>query len=178
MHESPEELARLQQLLDTSYVSAGAHLKSIITPERRLSAEQVFRELQGMTLLSLATVNSRCEPIVGPVDGVFFRGLFWFGSAANSLRFKHIRARPQVSATHTRGEELVVTVHGIAREIDKSVGDYEELKDVYREIYGLQWDSWGYRESAQYPEDRQKLWHAWIEPRVMFAASFKGLAQQ
>ena len=169
MHESPEEMARLQQLLDTSYASAGTHLKSIITTERCLSAEQVCGELQGMTLLSLATVNSRCEPIVGPVDGVFFRGLFWFGSAENSLRFKHIRARPQVSATHTRGEELVVTVHGTAREIDKSAGDHEGLKDVYREVYGATWDSLGYWEAAPY---------AWIEPRVMFAASFKGLAQQ
>ena len=171
MRETPEEIAR-EAAADCSTRAtrdAGPHLKSIITPERRLSAEDVCRELQGMTLLSLATVNSRCEPIVGPVDGVFFAALFWFGSAENSLRFRHIRARPQVSATHTRGEELVVTVHGVAHEIDKSAGDYEDLKDVLREVYGAQWDSWGYWESAPY---------AWIEPRVMFAASFKGLAQQ
>lgn len=169
MHESPAEMARLQQLLDASYAAAGAHLASIITLERCLSAREVCRELQGMTLLSLATVNSRCEPIVGPVDGVFFRGRFWFGSAANSLRFKHIRARPQVSATHTRGEELVVTVNGVAREIQTASGDYEDFRECLREVYGQSWDSWGYWESAPY---------AWIEPRVMFAASFKGLAQQ
>jgi uncharacterized pyridoxamine 5'-phosphate oxidase family protein len=168
MRETPEDIARLQKLLDESYARSGEHLRSIITPKRRLSAEDVARELQGMTLLSLATVNSRCEPIVSPVDGMFLHGQLWFGSAENSLRFRHIRARPQVSATHTRGEELVVTVHGIAHEIDKSVGDYEELKQCFREVYGPQWDSWGYWESAPY---------AWIEPRVMFAASFKGIAQ-
>jgi nitroimidazol reductase NimA-like FMN-containing flavoprotein (pyridoxamine 5'-phosphate oxidase superfamily) len=169
MHESPDEIARLQALLDASYEKAGAHLKSIITPKRRLSAEEVCAELQGMTLLSLATVNSRCEPIVGPVDGIFFRGLLWFGSAENSLRFRHLRARPQVSATHTRGEELVVTVHGVAREIDKASGKFEDFRECLREVYGPQWESWGYWETAPY---------AWIEPRVMFAASFKGLTQQ
>lgn len=170
MRETPEDIAKLQRLLDASYERAGAHLKSIITPQRRLSAEEVSSELQGMTLLALATVNSRSEPIVSPVDGIFLHGVFWFGSAPNSFRFQHIRSRPQVSATHTRGEELVATVHGTARIIDKAVGDWDELKDVYREVYGAQWDSWGYWDGpAPY---------AWIEPRAMFAASFKGLAQQ
>jgi hypothetical protein len=59
-----------------------------------------------------------------------------------------------------------VTVHGTARTIDKKVGDWEELKDVYREVYP-DWDSWGFWE-ANAP-------YAWIEPRAMFAASFKGL---
>jgi nitroimidazol reductase NimA-like FMN-containing flavoprotein (pyridoxamine 5'-phosphate oxidase superfamily) len=169
MHETSDDIEKLQRLLDGSYGRAGPHLRSIITPERRLSAEQVCAELQKMTLLVLATVNSRCEPVASPVDGIFFRGLFWFGSAENSLRFRHIRARPQVSATHTRGEELVVTVHGIAHEIDKSKGDWGELKDCYREVYGPQWDSWDYWKTAPY---------AWIEPRAMFAASFRGSAQQ
>lgn len=160
----------MQRMLDESYERAGAHLRDIITPERRLSAEEVCEELKGMTLLALATVNSRGEPMVSPVDGVLYRGLFYFGSAPNSFRFQHIRKRPQVSATHTRGEELVVTVHGTARIIDKKVGDWEGLKDVYREIYGGDWDNWPYWE-GEAP-------YAWIEPRAMFAASFKGLTQQ
>jgi hypothetical protein len=165
MHETPDDIDRVQRLLDESYERSGEHLRSIITPERRLSAEEVCAELKGMTLLSLATVNSRCEPIVGPVDGILYKGNLWFGSAGNSLRFRHIRARPHVSATHTRGEELVVTAHGQAVEIDKTLGDYEDLKECLREIYGPEWDSWGYWESdAPY---------AWIDARAMFAASFK-----
>jgi hypothetical protein len=116
-----------------------------------------------MTLLSLATVSPRCRPVVGPVDGIFYRGVFWFGSAENSVRFRHIRARPDVSATHTRGEELVMTVHGAAREIDKMGGEFEGFHECLREIYGPDWDSWGYWESAPY---------AWIEPRKMFPARF------
>jgi len=169
MYETPEDLERLQRLLDDSYERSGEHLRSIITRERRLSAEDVCRELQGMTLLSLATVTARCEPIVSPVDGVFYKGLVWFGSSDKSVRFKHVRARPQVSATHTRGEELAVTVHGKAIEIDKFSGEYEGFKQTLREVYGSQWDSWGYWESAPF---------AYIEPRAMFAVTFKGLTSE
>src|ERR1700722_12438971 len=86
--------------------------------QRRLTAPEVAHRLQGMCLLSLATVTADCRPIVGPVDGIFYRGAFYFGSAPDSLRFRHIRSRPAVSATHMPGEELAVTVHGRAAEID------------------------------------------------------------
>lgn len=163
MHETPADLERLQKLLDESYANAGEHLRSIVTEETVLSAEDLCAELQGMSLLSLATVTARGEPIVGPVDGIFYRGLFWFGSAENSVRFRHIRARPAVSATHTRGEELLVTVHGRAVELDKASGDYEGYKDCLREVYGGDWDNTDFWETAPY---------AYIEPRVMFAANF------
>lgn len=163
MHETPEDLARLQVLLDASYERAGEHLRDIITPECRLNAEDLCGELKGMKLLSLATVNSRCEPFVGPVDSFFYRGMFWFGSAENSLRFRHIRTNSAVSATHTRGEELVVTVHGRAVEIDKASGNYDGFRDVLREAYGNDLDSSGFWESAPY---------AYIEPRALFAALF------
>ena len=45
-----------------------------------------------MRLLALATVTADGRPIVGPVDGIFYRGAFWFGSAPDSVRFRHIRA--------------------------------------------------------------------------------------
>ena len=74
MHETPEDLAALQELIDRSYASAGEHLLRIHSPERRLSAEQLAERLQGMCLLSLATVTADGRPIVGPVDGIFYRG--------------------------------------------------------------------------------------------------------
>jgi nitroimidazol reductase NimA-like FMN-containing flavoprotein (pyridoxamine 5'-phosphate oxidase superfamily) len=163
MKETPEDIKRLQAILDESYAKAGEHLRGIITPERRLSAEAIVSLLQGMTLLALATVSSACEPIVSPVDGVFYKGLFWFGSSPTSVRFRHIRKRAAVSATHTRGEELVATVHGVAHEIDTASGNYEDFREVLREVYPNydNWDHWG------------KAPYAYIEPRVMFAATFK-----
>ncbi len=144
MHETPDDLAALQELLDASYASAGEHLRSIITPERRLTAEQVAGALTGMRLLALATVTADGRPIVGPVDGVFLRGAFHFGSSPDSVRFRHIRARPQVSATHLPGEELAVTVHGRAAGVDVRAPEGAELRrcllEVYVPRYGPEWE--------------------------------------
>src|SRR4051812_13327471 len=114
MHERPDDLAALQAVIDDSYAHASAHLLQVHAPERRLDAAGVAAELPGMRLLVLATSSADGRPITGPVDGVFYRGCFHFGSAPDSLRFRHIRARPEVSATHLPGEHLAVTVHGIA----------------------------------------------------------------
>jgi nitroimidazol reductase NimA-like FMN-containing flavoprotein (pyridoxamine 5'-phosphate oxidase superfamily) len=135
MRETPADLAAMQALLDRSHAAGGAHLLRILTPERRLTAEQVAERLTGMRLLALATVTADGRPIVGPVDGVFLRGAFHFGSAPDSLRFRHIRARPQVSATHLPGEELAVTVHGRAVPVDVHGDEGAELKAALLEIY-------------------------------------------
>jgi nitroimidazol reductase NimA-like FMN-containing flavoprotein (pyridoxamine 5'-phosphate oxidase superfamily) len=143
MHETDDDLARLQQLLDRSYASAGQHLLGIHTPERRLSAAQVSERLTGMVLLALATVTADGRPIVGPVDGIFYRGAFHFGSSPDSVRFRHIRARPQVSATHVPGEELAVTVHGRAEIVDtraeEAAGFRQTVLDIYVPRYGDEW---------------------------------------
>ena len=132
MHETPDDLAALQALLDRSQENAGKHLKRIITPERRLTAAQVCERLRGMCLLSLATSTVDGRPIVGPVDGILFRGAFHFGSAPDSVRFRHIDERPHVSATYLPGEELAVTVHGRAVPVDISSGGVRQtLLDVY-----------------------------------------------
>lgn len=141
VHETPDDLAALQDLLDRSYDQAGPHLRRIITPERRLTADQVSQRLMGMRLLALATVTSDGRPIVGPVDGIFFRGAFHFGSSPDSVRFRHIRARPHVSATHLPGEELAVTVHGRAVPVDIRDDPFREaLLEVYVPRYGAEWE--------------------------------------
>jgi hypothetical protein len=144
VHETPGDLAALQDILDRSYAGAGTHLRRIITPERRLTAEEVAARLTGMRLLALATVTADGRPIVGPVDGIFFRGAFHFGSAPDSLRFRHIGARPHVSATHLPGEELAVTVHGRASAVDvgsrSGAGFRQALLDVYVPRYGPGWE--------------------------------------
>jgi len=143
VHETAEDLARLQALLDRSYAAAGAHLLSIHTPERRLSAEDLAARLHGMCLLTVATVTADGRPVAGPVDGIFHRGAFHFGSSPDSVRFRHIRARPAVSATHLPGEELGVTVHGRAEAVDvRDPGSAlrRTLLEVYVPRYGPEWE--------------------------------------
>jgi Pyridoxamine 5'-phosphate oxidase len=163
MHETPADLAALDELLDRSYASAGSHLLRIHTPERRMTAEQIAQRLTGMRLLALATVTTDGRPIVGPVDGIFLRGAFHFGSSPDSVRFRHIGARPQVSATHLPGEELAVTVHGRAIPVDVGADAGSELRkallDVYVPRYGPQWED--FLDSGPV--------YARIEPERMFA---------
>ena len=103
MYETGTDMRALQQLLDASYARSGSHLRSIWGEETRLDAEQVSAELAGVQVLDLATVTPAGEPRVAPVDGLFFRGRFWFGSAEQSMRFRNIRANPAVSGVVTRG---------------------------------------------------------------------------
>ncbi|HET8673666.1 MAG TPA: pyridoxamine 5'-phosphate oxidase family protein [Thermoleophilaceae bacterium] len=145
MHETADDMRALQTLLDESYERAGAHLRRITTRERRVDAEQLVEELRGMCLLALATVTKDGRPIVGPVDGIFHRGSFHFGSAADSVRARHIRARPQVSATHVPREEFSVTVHGRAVPVeirDASPGSFRRtLLEIYVPRYGDAWET-------------------------------------
>jgi hypothetical protein len=143
VHETSDDLADLQEVLDRSYALAGEHLLRIHTPDRRLTAEQVCEQLTGMVLLALATATADGRPIVGPVDGIFYRGAFHFGSSPDSVRFRHISARPHVSATHLPGEHLAVTVHGRAVPIDltsrQDAGFRQALLDIYVPRCGPEW---------------------------------------
>ena len=161
MHETGEDLEALQQLIDSSYAAAGPHLLSIHEPERRLTAAQVADRLAGMCLLSLATVTADCRPIVGPVDGIFYRGAFYFGSSPDSVRFRHIARRPQVSATHLPGEELAVTVHGRAVRVDvqapEGAGLRRTLLEVYVPRYGPEWEEFLDSEPVYARIDAQRM---------------------
>ncbi|MCU0260569.1 MAG: pyridoxamine 5'-phosphate oxidase family protein [Ilumatobacteraceae bacterium] len=143
MHERPEDLAALRAVIDASYEHAGAHLQAIHAPERRLDAEALAEQLTGMCLLVLATTTRDGHPITGPVDGIFYRGRFHFGSSPDSVRFRHIRSRPEVSATHLPGEHLAVTVHGTAEVVDVGAPEHAELRqtllDIYLPRYGDDW---------------------------------------
>jgi hypothetical protein len=163
MHETPEDLARLQATLDRSYDDAGAHLKEVITPERRLTAEQLADRLQGMCLLVLATVTADGRPINGPVDGFFYRADWYFGSSAESLRFRHIRQRPQVSATHMPAEEFSVTTHGRATEIDAATHDGGAFRTVLLDYYGAR-----FGDSAEGFVDSAGVVYARIDSERMF----------
>jgi hypothetical protein len=144
MHETPDDIDRLQQLLDDTYAASGAHLREVITPGRRLDALAVVRELVGMRLLVLATATHDGRPIAGPVDGIFYRGSFHFGSSPDSVRFRHIRRGSTVSATYLPGEEVSVTVHGPARLVDITASEHrgfrQTLLDIYTPRYGAEWE--------------------------------------
>ena len=140
----PADLAALQELLDRSYEPPGAHLLRIHTPERRLTAEQVAERLTGHAPARAGDRHRRRTADRRPGGRDLLRGAFHFGSAPDSVRFRHIGARPQVSATHLPGEELAVTVHGRAVPVDIRAEEGAELRqtllDIYVPRYGPEWE--------------------------------------
>lgn len=163
MHETGDDVAWLQALLDRSYERAGEHLRSITTPARRIPAAELGELLPGVQIIDLATVTADGRPRVGPVDGLFFRGHFYFSSAKTSFRYRHLIARPHVSAAHTRGEEMSVVVHGAALRFSLDDPRHAEFKDycyaVYVAIYGEEW-----KEFARSSD----VFYARIDPELMF----------
>jgi hypothetical protein len=142
MYETEDDLDRLQALLDASYARAGSHLRSIWDEQSRLNARALSAELVGVQVLDLATVTPRGEPRVAPVDGLFYRGRFWFGSAEHSQRFRNIRANRAVSGAVTRGlETFLVLVHGRAVETDPRAPEAEGFAVYPRELYDFDWDA-------------------------------------
>jgi hypothetical protein len=146
MLETQRELAQLQQVLTASMEGAGPHLRDIIAPERRLSAEALCARLRGMRLLVVATVTADGRPLAGPVDGYFLHGTFHFSSGRNSVRMRHLAARPAVSATHLPSETLAVTLHGRAEVYELSDPAAGELRqamlDHYLPLQGPAFEEW------------------------------------
>jgi general stress protein 26 len=146
VQETVEEVEALQRLLDASAQSAGPHLRDIMTDDRRLTADELCTELQGMRLLVLATATADGRPLVGPVDGYFVHGAFFFSSGKESVRMRHIGARPFVSATYLPGEHLAITVHGRAEIFEISDPKRPELRqamlDHYLPLQGPAFEEW------------------------------------
>ena len=156
-HETEEDLRELQALIDSSHAGAGEHLKRIFSDERRVAAADLPGRLTGVQVTALATVTGAGEPRVAPVDGLFYRGRLWFGSAPDSLRFRNIRERPQVSASITHGEEFALVVHGVAHVVDLNDPEHEGFAEYIGEVYGHAKIDW----AKGHP-------YAWIEARRMF----------
>jgi hypothetical protein len=105
VYETEEDLLRLQELIERSHAGAGEHLRAIFDDERRIPAAELPALLRGVQVLALATVTARGEPRVAPVDGLFFRGRWHFGSSERSARFRHIRGRAVEIDPRGPGEE-------------------------------------------------------------------------
>jgi hypothetical protein len=166
VHETESDLRELQQLLDRSYRAAGTHLLSVHTPDRRLDALEVAERLTAMCLLAVATATADGRPIVGPVDGIFYRGIFHFGSAPNSIRMRHLDQRPHISATHLPGEHLAVTVHGHAVPVDLTAAHNDGLREtllaIYAPRYGPEWEQ--FMDTARYMRIAAKRMFAFAPP--------------
>jgi hypothetical protein len=144
VHETSEDIEKLQALLDASYGRAGKNLTDIHGQGRHLTAAELSERLQGPRWLVVATVSSDCRPFTAQVDGTFYRGRFYFGvNDACSLKARHLARNPAISATHVPDDNWVVTVHGEAVRVDVSAESgpdiHRVLIDTYAQRYGPGW---------------------------------------
>jgi general stress protein 26 len=141
MLETPDDLARLQSLLDASHARATEHLRGIIHDQRTLTASHIVGLLTGMKVISAATVTAHGEPRISAMDGHFLHGTWSFSTSRTAAKARHLAARPAISIAHIDGEDLAVFSHGRAVELSG-----EELAAVdahWAAHYGSSPLSWG-----------------------------------
>jgi len=141
MWETAEELTALQNLLDLSFDNSSAHLVSIMTPERRLTAERLVTELPSPAVLNIATVTATGEPRLSAVDGHYLHAQWYFTTAANSPKARQLRARPAVSASFTPRDGFGVFCHGRAALLDGAAR--QMLREHFTATYGDDPENWG-----------------------------------
>lgn len=143
MYETPEDLDRLQQLLDASHARSTEHLRAIIHGDRVLSARDLVALLTGMKVITVATVTAHGEPRISAVDGHFLHGTWSFSTSGTAAKARHMRERPSVSVAHVDNEALGVFSHGRVEELAEGEGDYTETLDHWTRHYGGSPLSWG-----------------------------------
>jgi pyridoxine/pyridoxamine 5'-phosphate oxidase len=134
MHETAAELDALQALLDASFERASAHLKSIMTPERRLPSATLVERLPLPAVLNIATVTGRGEPRISAVDGHFLHGHWYFTTAGDSPKARQLAARPAISASYTPRDGFGVFAHGTAARLQGN--ERRMLREHYNSHYG------------------------------------------
>jgi uncharacterized pyridoxamine 5'-phosphate oxidase family protein len=142
MWETTEEMRALQTLLDRSFDLASEHLVSIMTPQRRLTAERLVAELPSPAVLNIATVTARGEPRVSAVDGHFLHGHWYFTTAGNSPKARQLAARPAISASYTPRDGFGMFCHGRAQLLPPGE-ERQSIIEHYANTYGQSPEEWG-----------------------------------
>ena len=166
MHETKQELAALQDLLDLSVDRAGPHLKSMF--QSPMAASEMVSSLDGILEVHFATVTPSGAPFVAPIDALFYRGRLWIGIPTRAVRHEFVRQERRVSISYTRGTSFCLIIHGTAEEVssdDELVPEYKAWSDdLYFKEYGKDWLDWA--EAQRAAGNEGDLWR--IRARRMF----------
>ena len=137
MHETPDELAAFQRLLDASAARAGPHLRRIFDPpSHSVSANQLVRLFVGRKQIAVATATTAGDPRVAPVDALLLHARFHFGTHESAARIRHLRARPRISLTYFDRDDLAIVVHGAAKLIEFGAAEFRSIDGEFVAVYG------------------------------------------
>jgi hypothetical protein len=161
MRETQAELAELQAWFDAHMAAANPHMTGIVTPERRLTAGQVVRYLTGIKHVAFATVTSKGEPRVSPLDTLFVHGRFTVSTAGGATKIAHLRRNPACSAVHMDGDRIAVAANGTVEWLPRDHPEHDEIHGIWKTAYESDPYDWG---------DGVMLFR--IQPRSMWAYAF------
>jgi hypothetical protein len=142
VRETPEEIAELQRMLDAHLAHANPHMTSIVTPERRLTAEQVVTHLQGTRIVAFATVSPKGKPRVSPLDSLLLHGRFTLATDGKATRIAHLRANAACSAVYMEADRIAVVVNGTVEWITREHIDHDEIHGAWAAQYGSDPYTW------------------------------------
>jgi uncharacterized pyridoxamine 5'-phosphate oxidase family protein len=144
MYETPDDIQRLQQILDRSIEHAGAFIReSFEMPGHSLSARQLVHFWQGLQTVAFATVTARGEPRVAPIGALLLRGRFAIPTVAAAVRTRHVQRQPAISFTLYQANSLAVIVHGEAVIVRQNHPEFAEFEAFQREVSGTSVLNWG-----------------------------------
>lgn len=143
MLETEAELAEIQAMFDAHLAHANLHMTAIVTPERRPTARQVARYLTGTKHVAFATVTSKGEPRVSPLDMLFIHGRFTLSTGRGTTKVKHLSANPACSAVHVDGDRIAVVVNGSVEWIPREHQEHDEIHRIWSETYESDPYGWG-----------------------------------
>jgi hypothetical protein len=143
MFETDAELQQLQDMLDAHMAHANQHMTDIVRPDRRLTARQVATYLQGTKHVAFATVTSKGEPRVSPLDALFIHGRFTVSTGAEATKLAHLRRNPACAAVHMVGDDVAIAVNGEVEWISRDHPDHDEIHAAWTKQYESDPYTWG-----------------------------------
>jgi hypothetical protein len=141
--ETDAEIAELQRLFDETLKHANPHRRSIVKPERRLSAQQAVAYLQGTKHVAFGTVTPKGEPRVSPLDALFIHGRFTMSTDTRASKIRHLRANPACSAVHMDGDKVAVVANGTVEWIGRDHADHDLIHQTWTDTYESDPYTWG-----------------------------------
>jgi general stress protein 26 len=142
LYETEAELSELEQVIEKSRTRSGDHLGSLFAQGEWLSGREVAHRLQGIRNVALATVNSRREPRVAPMEAALFHGKFYIAVQGDSNRVEQLARTPAASITYTRDDDVLIIVNGNATFVHRGESDFDGLDAEWNKKYGRNvWDA-------------------------------------